>query len=54
MEKDKYVKWKHVKELLALIKRRDMVYDWSDDYEKYDRKVKTTVEWLERNAKEIE
>jgi hypothetical protein len=54
MENDKYVKWKHVQELLALIKKRDMVYDWSDDYVKYDKKVKTTIEWLECNAKEFQ
>ncbi|MCY8499669.1 hypothetical protein, partial [Bacillus atrophaeus] len=28
-------------ELVALIKKRDSFYDWSDEYEKYDKKVKT-------------
>lgn len=51
---NKYVKLKHVKELLGLIKIRDSYYDWSDNYEKYDNKVKNTVEWLERNAKTLD
>jgi hypothetical protein len=50
----KYVKWEHVNELLKLFKLRDSFHDWSDEYEKYDRKIKNTVEWLERNAKELE
>ena len=54
MDKDKYVKWKHVQELLGLIKARDSVYDWTETYEKYDKKVKNTIEWLERNAKEMD
>jgi formylmethanofuran dehydrogenase subunit E len=54
MGKDKYVKWKHVEELLALIKKRDSFYDWSDNYEKYNKKVKNTIEWLDRNAEVIE
>lgn len=48
---NKYVKLKHVRELLNLIKTGDSFYDWSDSYEKYDNKVKNTVEWIERNAK---
>jgi hypothetical protein len=54
MEKEKYVKWKHVQELISLIKARDCYMDWSTEYEKQDRKVKNTIEWLERNAKEME
>ncbi|MED1863290.1 hypothetical protein P4V41_07460 [Fictibacillus nanhaiensis] len=50
---EKYVKLQHVKELLKLIKTRDSFHDWSDEYEKFDQKVKNTIEWLERNAKEI-
>jgi uncharacterized protein YukE len=53
MEEEKYVKLKHVQELIGLIKKRDSFYDWSDEYEKYNQKVKNTVEWLERNAKAI-
>lgn len=49
---EKWVKLKHVDELIALIKKRDSHYDWSDDYDKYDKKVKKTIDWLERNAKE--
>lgn len=49
-----YVKLKHVEELLKLIKIRDSHYDWSDEYEKYDKKVNNTIEWLKRNAKEVE
>jgi len=51
---DKYVKLKHVKELMKLINKRDSHYDWSDEYEQYDKKVNNTVEWLERNAKTID
>jgi hypothetical protein len=50
---DKWVQLKHVQKLVALIKKRDSFYDWSDEYEKYDKKVKNTIEWLERNAKEV-
>lgn len=53
-EKEKYVKLKHVEELLALIHTRDGFHDWSTSYEKYDRKVKNTIEWLKRNAKELD
>lgn len=53
MGKEKYVKWKHVQELLKLIKTRNSFMDWTDSYERYDKKVKNTVEWLENNAKEI-
>ncbi|MGV4321232.1 hypothetical protein [Bacillus mojavensis] len=51
MGENKYVELKHVQELLKLIRKRDGFYDWSSDYEKYDKKVKNTIEWLERNAK---
>lgn len=30
---EKYVKLKHVRELLKLIETRDSFYDWSDSYE---------------------
>ena len=48
---EKYVKLKHVKELMNLIYKRDSYYDWLDEYEKYDKKVNNTIQWLERNAK---
>lgn len=47
----KYVKLQHVQELLKLIDKRDHFYDWSDEHEKYHKKVKNTIDWLERNAK---
>ncbi|MFD9628614.1 hypothetical protein [Peribacillus muralis] len=50
---DRYVKWSHVQELLKLIRKRDGYFDWSDEYNKYDKKVNNTVEWLERNAKGV-
>jgi hypothetical protein len=53
MAESKYVKLEHVQELLKLIKTRDGYCDWMDEYEKYDKKVKKTIEWLERNAREI-
>jgi hypothetical protein len=54
MEEKKYVDLGHVQELLKLIKARDSFHDWSSEYEKYNRKVKNTIEWLERNAMNIE
>lgn len=50
----KYVRLQHVQELVALIKKRDKFNDWSTEYKKYDNKIKNTIDWLERNAKEIE
>jgi hypothetical protein len=49
-----YVKLEHVEELLKLIKTRDSFYDWSNEYEKYNRKVENTIEWLRRNAKKVD
>lgn len=51
--KDKYVKLIQVEELLKLIDKRDKYYDWSDEYEKYDRKIAKTVEWLREQAIDI-
>lgn len=50
---DKYVKLKHVQELLKLIRIRDSFQDWSKSYDKYDEKVENTIEWIKRNAKSI-
>jgi hypothetical protein len=50
MEEDKYVQWKYVKELFDMISKRDCFHDWSDEYEKINKKIKNTIEWLERNA----
>jgi hypothetical protein len=33
-----------------MISTRDSFHDWSDSYEKMDKKIKNTIEWLERNA----
>jgi hypothetical protein len=49
----KYVKLEHVQELIKLIRARDCYMDWTNEYEKYDKKVKNTIEWIERNAKEV-
>jgi len=54
MEKERYVKLKHVKELINLIKTRDRFHDWSTEYEKYNKKVENTIEWIERNAKDFD
>lgn len=51
---EKYVKLKHVKELMKLIKEKDSYEYWTDEYEKYDKKVNNTIQWLERNAKTID
>ena len=48
---EKYIELKCVHELVKLMDKRNNVYDWSDEYEKYDRKIKKTIEWMERNAK---
>lgn len=53
MDKDKYVKWEHVEELLALIKIRDRYYEWSDNYEKHNEMVKATTARLKATAKEM-
>ena len=50
----KYVELQHVKELINLYKNRDSFHDWTESYAKYDRKIKNTIEWLERNAKTFE
>ena len=51
---EKYVKLKHVKELLLLINKRDGYDFWQEEYEKHDKKVNNTIQWLERNAKSID
>ncbi len=48
---DKYIKLKHFEELIQLIDKRDSVFEWSEEWSKYDKKVKNTIEWLRRNAK---
>lgn len=53
-EPEQYVKLKHVEELLNLFKARDSFHDWSKDYEAYDTKIRNTIDWLKRNAKEKE
>ncbi|MCS0827442.1 hypothetical protein NX029_26360 [Cytobacillus firmus] len=52
MADDKYIKLSHVEELIKLYNTRDGFYDWSDSYERYNNKVKNTIDWLKRNAKE--
>lgn len=47
----KYIELEKFQILVGLVKSRDMFHDWSREYEKLDKKVKNTVEWLERNAK---
>jgi hypothetical protein len=54
MEGTKYVELKHVQELIKLIEIRDGFMDWTEHYEKYDKKVKKTIEWLERNARVLD
>lgn len=51
---EKYVKLKHVKELMKLIEERDSWEHWTDEYEKYDKKVDNTNQWLYRKAKTID
>ncbi|QFP93437.1 UNVERIFIED_ORG: hypothetical protein Xoosp15_172 [Xanthomonas phage Xoo-sp15] len=52
MEEKKYVELKHVQELIRLMNVRNAVaYYEFDEYEKADKKVKNTIDWLERNAK---
>lgn len=47
---EKYVKLEDVQELLNLIEIRDMFFDWSNNFEEYDKKVKAKIEWIEKNA----
>lgn len=49
---EKYVKLKHVQELIKLINIRDGYEFWMSD-DKCDKKVNNTIRWLERNAKEF-
>ena len=49
-----FVKLSNFEELLKLIEKRDGYYDWSQEYDKEDKKVKNTIEWLRRNAKSLE
>lgn len=53
-DKKKYIRLDHFQKFMELLNNRDRNYDWSDEYEKYDKKVKNTIEWLERNAKTFE
>jgi hypothetical protein len=50
----KYIRLDHFETLLELIDKRDRYEFWTDEHEKYTKKVKNTVAWLERNAKEID
>jgi hypothetical protein len=50
---EKYVKWEHVQELIELFECRDECDEWDSSYDEYDRKIKKTIEWLKRNAKEM-
>lgn len=51
---EQYVKLKHVQQLINLYEERSKVYDWSDAYGQYSKKIENTVAWLERNAKSFE
>lgn len=48
---DKYIKLKHFQTLMKLIEQRDGFEWWMVQYDKYDKKVNNTIEWLELNAK---
>ncbi|MEW4131929.1 hypothetical protein [Bacillus thuringiensis] len=50
----KVVKLSQVQELIKLYKLRDTFYEWSSEWARYNRKIKTTIEFIERNAKEVE
>ncbi|WP_335379226.1 hypothetical protein [Bacillus pumilus] len=50
---EKWVKLKHVQELLELMDKRDTYDPWHIQHDKYHRKVKKTIEWIKRNAKEV-
>jgi hypothetical protein len=51
--RNKYVPLSHVKELLRLYEERDAFREWTDGYEKFDKKINKTIEFIERNAKEF-
>lgn len=48
-----YVEVKHVQALITLMEKRDSIcYDTAPEkFEKYDRKVKRTIDWVIKNAK---
>lgn len=47
----RYIELEYFQELMKLYKARDSFHDWSSEWEKYDRKIKNTIAWLERNAR---
>jgi len=53
MNEIKYVKLEHVEELLKLIETRDRYMDWTNEYERLNKKVDNTIDWLKRNAKTV-
>lgn len=50
---EKYIEWKCVESLIELMEKRDSHYDWSDEYEKYHKKIKKSIEWMKNNTKEF-
>lgn len=47
---EKYVKLEDVKELLNLIYRRDSFYDWTSEYDKYEKLAQEKAKEIERSA----
>ncbi|AHN66484.1 hypothetical protein Bcp1_007 [Bacillus phage Bcp1] len=52
VKEKRYVELRHVQELIKLMDQRNGIPDWEfEKYEKVSKKVKNTIDWLERNAK---
>lgn len=54
MDNEKYVKLSSVRHLLKLMYRRDCFYDWSENYEREDKKIKEFIQLIEANAETID
>lgn len=52
MDGEKYVKLKHVEELLKLIEIRDSFHDWTSSYSEQNQKVEDAIDSLRHNAED--
>lgn len=49
----KVIELKHVEKLIEIMERRDSFNDWSQSYDKYDDKLRNSIEWIKKNAIDI-
>lgn len=50
---NKYIEIKYVEELIKMYKHRDTIL-WSDEKEKYQKKIDKKISWMIRNTRTIE